>query len=79
VSYIKEQIKIGHYHPEDIVSMEETNFDLDQEAGETLVNRGDRTIGQAVTGSANSGTVLLTVTISGGKQPPYIIFKGKDT
>jgi hypothetical protein len=78
VSYINEQIKIGRYCPEDIVSMEETNFDFDQEAGETLANRGDRTSGQAVTGSANRCTVLLAVTMSGGKLPPYIIFKGKD-
>jgi hypothetical protein len=59
--------------------MDETNFDFDQEAGETLANRGDRTIGQAVTGSAKCCTVLLAVTMYGGKLPPYIIFKGKDT
>jgi hypothetical protein len=79
VSYINEQIKIGQYRPEDIVSMDETNFDFDQEAGETLANRGHRTIGQAVTGSVNRCTVLLTVTMSGEKLPPNIIFKGKDT
>jgi transposase-like protein len=33
VSYINEQIKIGRYLPEDIVSMDETKFDFDQEAG----------------------------------------------
>jgi transposase-like protein len=37
VSYINEQIKIGCYRLEEIISMEETNFDFDQEAGETLV------------------------------------------
>jgi hypothetical protein len=30
VSYMNEQIKIGRYPPEDIVSMDETNFDFDQ-------------------------------------------------
>jgi hypothetical protein len=65
VSYINEQIKIGRYRPEDIVSMDETNFDSNQEAGETLANRGDRTIGQVVTESANRCTVLLAVTMSG--------------
>jgi hypothetical protein len=79
VSYINEQIKIGRYRPEDIVPMDETNFDFDQEEGENLANRGDRTIGQAVTGSANRCTVLIAVTMSGEKMPPCIIFKGKDT
>jgi hypothetical protein len=79
VSYINEQINIGHYRPEDIVSMDESNFDFDQEAGETIANRGDRTIGQAVTGSANRWTAILAVTMSGETLPPYIIFKGKDT
>jgi hypothetical protein len=77
VSYINEQIKIGRYRPEDIVSMDKTNSDVDQEAGDTLANLGDRTIGQAVTGSANFCTVLLAVTMSGEKLTPYFIFKGK--
>jgi hypothetical protein len=53
VSYVNEQIKIGFYRPEGIVSMDEKNFDVDQEAGETLANRGNITIGQSVTGSVN--------------------------
>jgi hypothetical protein len=79
VSYINEQIKIGRYRPEDIVSMDETNFDFDPEEGETLATRGDIMIDQVVTGSANPCTVLLAVTMSGKKLPPYIICKGKDT
>jgi hypothetical protein len=78
VKYINEQIKIGLYRPQDIVSIDETNFDFDQVSGETLDNRGDRTIGCAVTGSANLCTVILACTMSGEKLPPYIIFKGKD-
>jgi hypothetical protein len=57
--------------------MDKTNFDFDQEAGETLANCGDRTIGQSVKGSANRCIVLFAVTMSGKKLPPYIIFKGK--
>jgi hypothetical protein len=79
MSYINEQIKIGRYRPEDIFSMDETNFDVDQEAGETLATRGDRKSGQLVTGSVNRCTVLLAVTIAGGKLPPCIILKGKYT
>jgi hypothetical protein len=44
-----------------------------------LADRGDKTIGCDVTGSANSCTVLLACTMSGEKLPPYIIFKVKDT
>jgi hypothetical protein len=76
---VNENIKTGHYHPQYIVSMGETNFDFDQESGETLTNRGNRMIGQLVTGSVNRCTVLLDVAMSGEKLPPYIIFHGKDT
>jgi hypothetical protein len=38
VKYINEQINIGHYRPQDIVSIDETNFDFDQASGETLAN-----------------------------------------
>jgi hypothetical protein len=62
-----------------IVLMDDTNFDFDQEAGDNLATRGDRTIGQAETGSAFLCTVLLAVTMSGEKLPLYMIFKGKDT
>jgi hypothetical protein len=79
VDYINQQIKVGNYQPEDIASIDETNFDFDQKAGETLATRGQKTIAQAVSGSANRATVLLGVTMSGEKLPPYIIFKGKDT
>jgi hypothetical protein len=71
-SNINEQIKIGRYSPEDIISMDNTNFDFDQEAGYTLANRGDRTIGRAVTGSANRRTVLFAVTMSGKNCHPTL-------
>jgi hypothetical protein len=72
VSYLNYNIKIGRYRPEDIVSMDETNFYLDQEAVETLANRGYITIGQAVTRSANRCTVLLAVTMSGKNCHPIL-------
>jgi hypothetical protein len=79
VQYINEQINICRYRPQDIVSIDETNFDFDQAWGETFANRRDKTSGCAVTGSANRCTVLIACTISREKLPPYIIFKGKDT
>jgi hypothetical protein len=60
-------------------SMDETNLDFYQDAGETLANLGNRMTGQAATGSANHCTVLLAVKMSGKKLPPYIVFKGKYT
>jgi hypothetical protein len=70
VQYINEQINIGRYHPPDIVSIDETNFDFDQASGETLANRGYKTTGCAVTVSANRCTVLLACTMSGEKLHP---------
>jgi hypothetical protein len=64
VQCINEQIKIDRYRPQDIGSIDETNFDFDQASGETLADRGDKTIGCAVTGSANHCTVLLACTTS---------------
>jgi hypothetical protein len=49
VSYVNENTKIGRYCPQDIFLMDKTNFDFDQEAGETFANRDDRTIVQSVT------------------------------
>jgi hypothetical protein len=65
VKYINEQIKIGLYLPQDITSIDETNFDFDQASGETLANQGYKTIGCAVTGGTNRCTVLLVCTMSG--------------
>jgi hypothetical protein len=45
VQYINKQIKIYHYRPQDIVSIDETNFDFDQASGETLANRETRRLG----------------------------------
>jgi hypothetical protein len=39
VQHIDEQIKIGCYHPHDIVSIDETNFDFDQASVDTLADR----------------------------------------
>jgi hypothetical protein len=82
IQYTNEKIKIGHYHPQDIVSIDETNFDFDQTSGETLADRGEKMIGCAMTGSAHRCTVLTMYLLSVQCQerpPPYIIFKGKDT
>jgi SPX domain protein involved in polyphosphate accumulation len=79
VQYIHEQKQIGHYRPQDIISIDETNLYFDQALGETLADQGEKMIGCAVTGSVNLYTILLACTVSGEKLPPYIIFKGKDT
>jgi hypothetical protein len=77
VQYINEQIKIGRYRPQDIISIDETNFDFDQASRENLAGRGEKKIGCAVTGSANRCTILLACMISGERLLPYIIFKGR--
>ena len=42
----------------------------------TLENRGERTIGLRTTGNSNSCTVLLGVTMSDEKMPPFILVTG---
>jgi hypothetical protein len=64
VQYINKQIKIGRYRPQDIFSIDKTNFDFDQASGETLADRVDKTIDCDVTGSTDRCTVLLSCTMS---------------
>jgi hypothetical protein len=77
VEYINDQIKIGWYQTQDIVSMDETNFYVDLQAGATLTNRGKIIIGQSLMGNKNRCNVLLAVTMPGEKLQSYIIFNGK--
>jgi hypothetical protein len=77
VQYINEQIKIGGYRPQDIVSIDETNFDFDQASEETLADRGARTIGCDVTVSANLCTFLFYCIMSGEEDPPLYNFQGQ--
>jgi hypothetical protein len=73
VQYINEQIKIGRYRPQDIVIIDETNFDFDQASGETLADQGDKNIGCDVTGNSNHYTVLLACMMP-GEDPPLASF-----
>jgi hypothetical protein len=79
IQYVKEAIRAGKYKASDIVSIDETNVDLDLEAGSTLAGRGGCTIGCATTGSSARCTVLRGVTMDGEKPPPFIIYKGANT
>jgi transposase-like protein len=77
VEFINSQIEYGKFGDDFIVNMDETNIKFDMVGTTTLASRGSRTIAIKTTGSPNRCTVLLAVTMSGQKLPPFVIFKGK--
>ena len=76
VLYTNEQITSGQYSACDIVNMDETNVYFDLPSGITLESRGSRSVAMRSSGSNNRCTVLLAVSMSGEKLPPFIVFKG---
>lgn len=77
VTYVNEQIITGGFLADDIVNIDETNIQFDMTGSVTLANQGTRTISVRSSGASSRCTVLLGVTLSGRKLPPFIIFKGK--
>ena len=76
VSYVNNQIAAFEFSAGNIVNIDETNINFDIFGSTTLANRGERTIGLRTTGNSNRCTVLLGVTMSGEKLPPFIVFTG---
>lgn len=79
VNYVNNIIRMYDINEDYIVNLDETNLYFDMTSNRTLDIRGTRTINQTTTGSSNRATVLLAVTLSGKKLPPFIIFKGVTT
>ena len=77
VVYVNEQIVSGNFGPSEIVNIDETNIEFIMIDSITLANQGSRTVRLRSTGSSSHCPVLLEVTISGEKLPPFIIFRGK--
>jgi hypothetical protein len=77
VGYVNRQIQCNKYIADCIVNFDQTNIDFDIAASTTLENRGRRSISIKNTGSSKRCTVLLAVTLSGVKLPPFIIFEGQ--
>ena len=75
--YVNEQIVSGNFGPLEIVNIDETNIEFDMIGSISLADQGSRTVSLRSTGSFSRCTVLLGVTLSGEKLPPFIIFKGK--
>ena len=59
------------------MNIDETNIEFDMIGSISLADQGSRTVSLRSTGSFSRCTVLLGVTLSGEKLPPFIIFKGK--
>jgi hypothetical protein len=76
VVYVNKQIVSGNFGPSEIVNIDKTNIEFDMIGSLTLVGQGSRTVSLRSTGSSSRCTVLLGVTLSGEKLPPFIIFKG---
>lgn len=69
---------LKNYSPENIVNFDQTNFFLDPVVRTTLARTNSRHV--PASGVNNESgfrtTVCLGVTLSGGKLPPFIVFKG---
>jgi hypothetical protein len=76
VSYVNNQTAAFEFPAGNIVNIDETNINFDMFGSKTLATRGERTIGLRTTGNSNRCTVLLGVTMSGEKLPPFIVFTG---
>ena len=76
VAYVNEQITTGGFTADSVVNIDETNIEFDMTGSVTLANQGSRTVSLRSSGSSARCTVLLGVTLSGQKLPPFIIFKG---
>jgi len=77
VIYINEQIRSISLSSCNVVNIDETNIEFDSNSTKTLADKGSRTVSVRTSGSSNRCTVLLGVTLSGEKLPPFIMFKGK--
>ena len=76
VAYVNEQIQTGGFSADSVVNIDETNIEFDMTGSVTLANQGSRTVSLRSSGSSAWCTVLLGVTLSGQKLPPFVIFKG---
>jgi DDE superfamily endonuclease/Transposase len=76
VTFVNGQIATGSFSPDSVVNIDETNIEFDMTGSVTLANQGSRTVSLRSSGSSARCTVLLGVTFSGKKLPPFVIFKG---
>jgi DDE superfamily endonuclease len=76
VAFVNMELAMGMYSQGSIVNIDETNIFFDMAGNMTLADRGSRTVSMKTTGSSNRCTVLLGVSMSGDKLPPFVVFKG---
>ncbi|KAL7567499.1 hypothetical protein ACA910_009512 [Epithemia clementina (nom. ined.)] len=77
VAFIRQQIEVYNIKEENVVNFDETNVDFTLEAKRTLDRKGARTVQSVSASSSSRATVMLGVSMTGHKFPPYVIFKGK--
>jgi transposase-like protein len=76
LSYIKEKIAMVGLNHDHIVNFDETNVYFSFDTVTTLNRKGERTVSARKADSTNRCTVMIGVSASGFKLPPYIIYKG---
>jgi hypothetical protein len=76
VSYIKEKMSMIGITADCLVNFDETNVYFSFESVITLNRKGERTVSARKADSTNRCTVMIGVSASGVKLPPYIIYKG---
>ena len=75
--YVQEQVRDFGFTEDTLLNMDETNVEFDMVGHSTLNKRGEKTVTVRKSGSSSRCTVVLTVTRSGEKLCPFVVFKGK--
>ena len=74
---VNNKIAQENLNPDNVVNMDETNFHFDCPSTLTLDQKGVKDVTVTKSGSNARCTVILAVTLSGGKLDPFVIFKAK--
>jgi hypothetical protein len=77
--YITQKMAMLQIGPENVCNFDETNVFFSPECKRTLARKGDRTVSALRADSSQRCSVMVGVSCSGHKFPPYIIYKGRNT
>jgi DDE superfamily endonuclease len=79
VEYINDKMRMLNIDKSAICNFDETNIFFSFKSKTTLNDRGAKTVSVRQAGDTQRCTVMIGVSGSNEKFPPFIIFKGKDT
>jgi DDE superfamily endonuclease len=78
-NYVKEKMKLLDIGFENICNFDETNIPFSMDGNITLNRKGERTISVNKSPSVERASLMIGVSGSGYKFPPFLIFKGINT